>query len=218
MRQMERGNITNKKKRGREEFLGEDQDVFVDHMEDKTIDTMTTNFNTSKKLLQYPCDHIFGCLESVDGNCSKSYKICNNHHEEEEIGVFDFPWLTGGGEGVIFKGDHHHHEHLCLQEMGMGIEMDHQEQEGDPFALYSSIVPAADTTPGTTSSASPALHHDLITSSAHKIHPTILEDDGNVRLSCSSQVDNADDINSSTDQYAIWSSVLDQPLDINLNI
>lgn len=218
-----------KKKRGRRcrEAADHHDD---DHLE-KTDYRMASKSNKKLKYhRQYP-ESMASCMDASLRGRKNNTSSCNDigcKKEKEEqmkvggVGVFDFPWLKEEGEGVIFKlGDD-----SCQPAGIMGL------LEEYTFALYSTTCsPSASAAlppspprpvPFTTtfshmednfccsSSALPVVFH-------HQDHANVvtLDDRPPPQLS-PFNVDSDNNINQQMD--CIWSSALDQPLDINLNI
>lgn len=194
-----------------------------DHLE-KTDYRMTPKSN---KKLKYHRQYSESMDASLRGGLKNNTSSCNaigcKKEKEEQmkvggVGVFDFPWLKEEGEGVIFKlGDD-----SCQPAGIMGLFEEYT------FALYSApcspsastaLPPSPPPVPFATtfshmkdnlcccsSSALPVLFH-------HQDHANVVTlDDRPPPFN----VDSDNNINQQMD--CIWSTVLDQPLDINLNI
>lgn len=218
-----------KKKRGRR--CGEAADHHDDDHLEKTDYRMTSKSNKKLKYHRQCPESMASCMDASLRGRKNNTSSCNDigcKKEKEEqmkvggVGVFDFPWLKEEGEGVIFKlGDD-----SCQPAGIMGL------LEEYTFALYSTTCsPSASAAlspspppplPFTTtfshmednfccsSSALPVLFH-------HQDHANVvtLDDRPPPQLS-PFNVDSDNNINQQMD--CIWSSALDQPLDINLNI
>lgn len=218
-----------KKKRGRR--CGEAADHHHDDHLEKTDYRLTSKSNKKLKYHRQCPESMASCMDASLRGRKNNTSSCNDigcKKEKEEqmkvggVGVFDFPWLKEEGEGVIFKfGDD-----SCQPAGIMGL------LEEYTFALYSTTCsPSASAAlppspppplPFTTtfshmednfccsSSTLPVLFH-------HQDHANVvtLDDRPPPQLS-PFNVDSDNNINQQMD--CIWSSALDQPLDINLNI